>query len=68
MKPKLIIILVAVLLFLIILLQNTRVVTLSIFFWDISMSQIILIPLILVLGFIFGLLAAKFIIKRKKPE
>lgn len=59
MKPKTIAILTIVLLFLVILLQNTQVVTLKILFWQISMSQIILIPLTMLIGFILGYFAAK---------
>ena len=59
MKPKVIIILVLVGLFLIILAQNTEVVTLRLFFWEIAMSRIIFIPLIMVLGFVVGYVVAK---------
>jgi len=58
MKPKAIAILVLVILFLIILAQNTQVLTLRLFFWSISMSQIILIAFILVGGFVIGYLTA----------
>ena len=43
----------------ILLLQNTQVVTLRFLFWRISMSQIILIPLVLGLGFVIGFLVGK---------
>ena len=46
-------------LFLIILLQNTDVVTLRVLFWDVSMSQVILIPLVLTIGFVLGFVVAK---------
>ena len=58
MKPKAIAILVLVILFLIILAQNTQVLTLRLFFWSISMSQIILIAFVLVGGFVIGYLTA----------
>jgi len=57
-KPKVIVILVLVILFLIILAQNTHVTTLHLLFWSISMSQIILIAFVLVGGFILGYLTA----------
>jgi uncharacterized integral membrane protein len=38
MRPKLIIVLVLIALFLIILIQNTQVVTLRLFFWKVGMS------------------------------
>lgn len=65
MKPKLFILLVVIILFLIFLIQNTQVVTLHLYFWKISMSQIILIPLVLILGFIVGYIVARFTRKKK---
>ncbi len=64
MKPKVVVILVLVILFLIILAQNAQVVTLNVFFWSVSMSQIILIAFILLGGFVIGFLTA--MIKRKR--
>jgi len=54
MKPKNVLILIIVILFLIVILQNTEVVTLQIFFWKISMSRIILLALTLLVGFGLG--------------
>ena len=71
MKSKLIFSLVVAILFLIFLLQNTQVVTLRLYFWSISMSQIILIPLMLILGFVAGYITAKLTGKKaaeKKAE
>jgi uncharacterized integral membrane protein len=59
MKPKVISVLVLIVLFLVFLVQNTQVVTLRLYFWKISMSQIILIPLVLILGFALGYGVAK---------
>jgi len=55
LKPKTIAIIVLILLFLIILLQNTQVVTLQILFWKVSMSRIIFIPLVMLMGFLIGI-------------
>jgi uncharacterized integral membrane protein len=57
-KPKLIIVTAAVMLFLIILIQNTQVVVVKILFWERSMSQILLIALTLLLGIGFGFILA----------
>ena len=54
MKPKTIAMLVLGGLLLIILLQNTQVVSVRFLFWKLSMSRIILLPLILLIGFIIG--------------
>ncbi len=47
-------ILLAVVLILIISLQNTGIVTVEVLFWKISMSRIILIPFVLLIGFLLG--------------
>ena len=59
MKPQTIVILVLIGLFLIILIQNTQAVTLRLLFWKIGMSQIILVPLTMLIGFIIGYIVAK---------
>ncbi len=59
MKPITIVILVLVALFVIILVQNTQVVTLRLLFWKLGMSQIILVPLTMLIGFIIGYIVAK---------
>jgi len=59
MRPKFIVLLVLIALFLIILIQNTQVVTLQLFFWKVGMSQIILIPLIMAIGFVVGFVVSK---------
>ncbi|MFH1122975.1 MAG: lipopolysaccharide assembly protein LapA domain-containing protein [Pseudomonadota bacterium] len=64
-NPKFIAGLVLAILFLIFLFQNTQVVTLRLYFWKISMSQIILIPLVLILGFLIGYIVAK--VTKKGP-
>lgn len=65
MKPKAIIGAVLAILFVIILIQNTQVVTLRLFFWKIGMSQIILIPLTMVIGFAAGFIVAKLTGERR---
>ncbi|MDO9577407.1 MAG: LapA family protein [Candidatus Cloacimonadales bacterium] len=59
MKFKSYLILAILLLTAIILIQNTEVVEFKIFFWQISMSRIILFPALLVIGFIVGYIIAK---------
>lgn len=58
MKLKTIIILVLIALFMIILIQNTQVVEVQIFFWKIAMSRIIMISFLLIMGFVIGYLVA----------
>ncbi len=59
MKPKTIMILVLAALAFIMLIQNTQVVEVQIFFWKIAMSRIILISLMLIVGFGIGYLLPK---------
>lgn len=65
MKAKFIVLLVILVLFLIFLFQNSRVVSLRFYFWEISMSQIIVIPLFLVVGFVLGYIVALLAGKNK---
>jgi uncharacterized integral membrane protein len=68
MKPKVVVILILVALFLIILIQNTQIVTYRLYFWKISISQIILVPLVALFGFIVGFIVAKLAGRRRKDE
>ena len=59
MKTKILLVLILLILLVIILVQNTQEVVFRIFFWKISMSQVILVPLAVVIGFLFGYFIAK---------
>ena len=65
MKTKTIITVLLVVLCLIILLQNTQMVTLRFLFWELGISRIFLLPLLIIVGFIIGYVAAKV---EKKPK
>ena len=54
MTPKNILLLVLGALFFILLLQNTQVVSVRFLFWKVSMSRVILLPLVLLIGYIIG--------------
>ncbi len=58
-RPKVIAYSLVVLLLLIVIFQNTGVVTLRLLFWRISMSLALVLPLILLTGFGMGFVAAK---------
>ena len=68
MRPKFIVVLVLIALLLIILIQNTQVVTLRLFFWKVGMSQIILIPVTMAIGFIVGFIVTKATGNRDKRK
>ena len=59
MKTKLLIVAVLLVLLAILLIQNTQEVTFRMFFWKISMSQMVLVPLAVLVGFLFGYFLAK---------
>ncbi|MDP8213202.1 MAG: LapA family protein [Candidatus Zapsychrus exili] len=59
MKNKKIALLVGGVILAIVLLQNTQVVSLRFLFWKLSMPGIILLPLIMIVGFVTGLFVAK---------
>lgn len=68
MRPKPVAFLVVLILFLIFLFQNTQVVTIHLFFWEISMSQILLVLLVLIVGFVSGFMVERTIRRRKKVK
>lgn len=65
MTPKQIVILILAALLLIILVQNTQVINFHILFWTISMSQIILMALIIILSFVLGYFTHYLVHRRK---
>lgn len=68
MKAKTIILIILAGLGVIILVQNSQVATIRLFFWEIAMSQVILVPLVFIIGFVAGFLAAKLGRRRKKDS
>ena len=46
-------------LFAVVLLQNTQVVSFKLLFWQVSMSRIILFPLLVIIGFVAGYMVGK---------
>jgi uncharacterized integral membrane protein len=65
MKTKLLIVAVLLVLIIVLLVQNTQEVIFRIYFWKISMSQMILVPLAVLVGFLFGFFIAKLGNKKK---
>lgn len=58
-RPKVIAIIVISILALIILLQNLHTVTFSLFFWKVEVSQLLLVLIMLIIGYVLGFLTAK---------
>lgn len=59
MKPKSISAIILAVLVLVIVIQNTQVVTLQLFFWQVHMSRIVLILVTLAIGVAIGYIIAK---------
>jgi len=59
MKTKLLIAGVLLALIVILLVQNTQEVVYRFYFWKISMSQMVLVPLAVLVGFLFGYFVAR---------
>ncbi len=66
MKPKIIVIIVLIVLFLVIMIQNTEVVDFQLFLWKMSMSRIIMISFMILIGFVLGYLVARLEKSRKQ--
>jgi len=56
MEARKIIFLAAIILAIIIMLQNTQIVTVTLLFWKINLSKIVLIVIALLVGFVMGYL------------
>lgn len=59
MTPKWVVILILLVLVIILIVQNTQVIVYRFLFWQVGASQIILVPLVLLVGFIIGYLAGR---------
>jgi len=68
MKPKIIVLLVIIALSLVVIIQNTQVVTYRLFIWKISISQIILLPFAVLTGFAIGFIVAKLTENRREKR
>jgi len=65
MKPKTIFIMAMLLLFGIIIIQNTEVTGVQLLFWKVEMSTAILLPIIFISGLIIGFLGCLIITQKK---
>ena len=65
MKSKTIFIIAILLLFAIIIFQNTELAGFQILFWKVEMSRAILLPIIFIAGLIIGFLGCLIITKKK---
>jgi len=68
MKPKMVVILILAIVLIVFVVQNSNVADVHLLFWTISMSMIILIFFVALIGFAIGYLTHHFVIERKKKE
>lgn len=68
MKPKIVAILILSIVLIVFVVQNSNVADVHLLFWTISMSMIILIFSVALIGFAIGYLTHHFVIERKKKE
>jgi uncharacterized integral membrane protein len=68
MNIKTVALVVVIGLFLIILAQNAQVVTLRLLFWQIVISQVILVPLAMAIGFVLGYVVAWAATSKRKRK
>ena len=68
MKPKMVAILILAIVLVIIVIQNSDVTDIHLLFWTVSMSMIILIFFVALIGFAIGYLSHYFIVERKKNK
>ncbi len=66
MKLKVVVLLILMALFLIVLIQNNQIVIYRLYFWKVSISQIILVPLVALFGFVVGFIVAKLNGRRRR--
>ena len=66
-NPKVIAGMVVGLLFVIFLFQNMDDISLRLYFWQVSMPKIILVPLAILVGLVAGFVLAKITGKPRKP-
>jgi len=59
MNPKIVALLILSVIFIILIVQNSKPIEVNILFWTITMSQIIVFFLILLIGFLGGYFVAK---------
>ena len=66
MKLKVVVLLILMALFLIVLIQNNQIVIYRLYFWKVRISQIILVPLVALFGFVVGFIVAKLTGRRRR--
>jgi uncharacterized integral membrane protein len=68
MKPKKIAILVLAVLLAVVIFQNSRVAVVQLLFWKITMSMIVLIFMVALIGFVIGWLTRHHVAESKRDR
>lgn len=61
---KTVLVTIALVILVVTVMQNTQVVSLHFLIWDFSISQILLLPLVALMGFVVGLITCSLIARR----
>ena len=64
MSPRIILGLIVAIFYLVVVAQNTEIVTAKFFFWEFSMSPVILMSVMALIGFILGYVTGRSVRKR----
>lgn len=67
-KPKVFVTVLLSLMVIILILQNTEVVAIRVFFWEFEMSRVILMLLTTMAGFVCGYLVAKILEQNRREN
>ncbi len=67
-KPRLVVAILLGILVLVLVLQNTEVVSVRFFLWDFSMSRVVLVLLTTLIGFVCGYLVARVLAARDRGQ
>lgn len=68
MKTKIILVAVVFVLLAVLLAQNTGIVTYRLLFWTVSLSQVVIVPLVALAGFVLGFVIGAARRKIKGPK
>jgi uncharacterized integral membrane protein len=67
-NAKIVVALIGIALYLVVLAQNTEMVSVKFLFWETAMSRIVLMTIMGIIGFIFGYVLARYSGRYKDAE
>jgi len=67
-KPKAVLVVLLIVLLMILVIQNTQKVTLRLFLWDFTVARFLLIPILVLIGFILGYVVGKMYVLKPRES